>query len=401
MSKYSTVLIVDDDPIQVALLTSYFIAMGVKTVDGATNAAEALSKLHANGAKTDLVVSDLQMPQMDGLEFMRNITDTDFVGKFAIISGVKDNLLNHAARLAKMHSLDLIGHIGKPITKISLDSVFLKEHTTATAKPRGNSSVITQEAFSKAMRNGELVAFYQPKVSVNTGKIEGAEALARWITADGTNISPEEFVKFASKSGRMNELTFHLFDTVLRNIPAFLKHQPDLAVAINLDAENIRNRALPDQFFDRMKMYGLSASNISFEVTESNILDLDVTTLEVLSRLRVFDFNLAVDDFGTGSSNIQTLRDFPYTELKIDKSFISDAVSNAFSRETVRAAVNLARQQDMSVVAEGVEDIATWKMIEELGIDQAQGYLVSKAMPKDDFAKFLEQHPQGIKLQAA
>ncbi len=401
MNIYKTVLIVDDDPIQVSLLTSYFVALGVRTVDGATNAAEALTKLLENGANLDLLVTDLQMPQMDGLEFMRNIKDTEFKGKFAIISGVKTDLIGHAARLAQMHNLDLIGHISKPITKQSLDAVFLKEHEKEVAPTKETNSVITQEAFSHAMRYGEIVAYYQPKVSVVSGKIEGAEALARWVKNDGTRISPDDFVKFASAAGRMNELTFHLFDTVLSDMRELLLSTPDLKVAINLDAENIRNRALPDQFFDRMKMKGIKPKNISFEVTESNILNLDVTTLEVLSRLRVFDFDLAIDDFGTGSSNIQTLRDFPYSELKIDKSFISDAVTNSFSRETVRAAVNLARQQGMNIVAEGVEDMATWEMIESLGIDQAQGYLVSKAMPKEDFGKFLLQHPKGIRLNAA
>ena len=401
MNTYENILIVDDDPIQVALLTSYFVAMGARRVDGACNAAEGLFKLHENGAVYDLVVSDLQMPQMDGVEFMRNIKSTTFSGKFAIISGVKTDLIGHAARLAKMHNLDLVGHISKPITKESLDAVFLKEHVEHTPYEKCPEVVITQESFSEGMRNREIVSYYQPKVSVRTGKIEGAEALARWVTLDGTHISPEDFVKFAVQSGRMNELTFHLFDTVLQDLPTLLRVSPDLKVAINLDAENIRNRALPDQLYDRMNRHGIKVGNVSFEVTESNILDLDVTTLEVLSRLRVLDFDLAVDDFGTGSSNIQTLRDFPYSELKIDKSFISDAISNAFSRESVRAAVSLARQLDMRIVAEGVEDMATWNMIEELGIDHAQGYLVSKPMPKSDFARFLQDHPKGISLKAA
>ncbi|MDJ0612364.1 MAG: EAL domain-containing response regulator [Rhizobiaceae bacterium] len=401
MTRYQSVLIVDDDPTQITLLTSYFIAMGARKVDGATNAAEAVSKLLEHGPDIDLIVTDLQMPKMDGLEFMRNIKDTEFAGKFAIVSGVKADLIGHAARLAKMHSLDFIGQIKKPITKDSLDAVFLKEHGDKDKPTSERGSVITQDAFSLAMRTGEIIAHYQPKVSVKTGKIEGAEALARWIRSDGTMVPPEDFVRFASNAGRMNELTFHLFDTVLKDLPRFVDHCPELKVAINLDAENIRNRALPDQFFDRMNMRGIKPKNLSFEVTESNILDLDVTTLEVLSRLRVFDFDVAVDDFGTGSSNIQTLRDFPYSELKIDKTFISDAITNAFSKETVKAAVGLARQLDMNIVAEGVEDIATWEMIQELGVDQAQGFLVSKAMPRDDFLRFITENPEGIHLRAA
>ena len=150
-----------------------------------------------------------------------------------------------------------------------------------------------------------------------------------------------------------------------------------------------------------MRSAGITSKNISFEVTEDSILDLNATTLEVLSRLRVLDFDVAIDDFGTGSSNIQTIRDFPYSELKIDRTFISNAVTNAFSRETVHAAVSLAHKQGMRIVAEGVEDMSTWQMLRELEIEHAQGHLLAQAMSADDFTKYVCENQDGISLVAA
>ncbi len=401
MSKYKSVLLVDDDPIQVAILNSYFAAMQVETVHTAQNSADGLAIVNDNGNSVDLIVTDLQMPEMDGIEFMRHLKSMGFAGKIAIVSGVKNDLLQHAGRLAKMHSLELIGQISKPITKAALDSVFLKETSARIDVCHMHDTVITEEEFSQAMAEGNILPYYQPKVDVKTGHVVGAEALARWFKPDGEIISPEIFIPFAEQNGLMTELTFYLFDRVIADIPGFLAINANLKVAVNLAAKDIGNVHLPDQLYNRMKSAGITSKNISFEVTEDSILDLNAATLEVLSRLRVLDFDVAIDDFGTGSSNIQTIRDFPYSELKIDRSFISNAVTNAFSMETVHTAVSLAHKQGMRIVAEGVEDMSTWQLLRELKIEHAQGYLLAKAMSADEFIDFVDENKNGVSLVAA
>ncbi len=401
MVKYNTVLLVDDDPTQIAILTAYFASLGVTNIHSASNPTDALKVISKYGRKTDLVVSDLQMPEMDGIEFMRYLKASEFSGKFAIVSGIKRDVLEHAGRLAQMHKLNLIGQIPKPLTKDALDSVFLK---TTIVEPRQYTRadiVITRDQFEFALLEDEILPHYQPKVEVNTGKIVGAEALARWKTDDGKNIPPEVFISFAEQNGKISELTYYLFEKTLQDLEKFLAIDSGFRIAVNLAPENIKNIDLPDQINKRMKAAGMTSKNISFEVTENSIINLDSVTLEVLSRLRVLNFEVAIDDFGTGSSNIQTLRDFPYSELKIDRSFITDAISNTFSKQTVVAAVALAQERGMKIVAEGVEDHATWEMLRELGIEQAQGFLLAKAMPTDNFITFLTENKSGIQTVAA
>ncbi|MEL7430874.1 MAG: EAL domain-containing protein, partial [Pseudomonadota bacterium] len=176
---------------------------------------------------------------------------------------------------------------------------------------------------------------------------------------------------------------------------------PDFRLAVNLAPELAGSVDLPDRLNAIVSKHGVSPANLIFEITENSILNVDVVTLEVLSRLRVLGYELAIDDFGTGSSNIQTLRDFPFSELKIDRSFICDALTNSFSAQTVKAAIALAADQKMKVVAEGVEDMQTWDMLKDLSVEQVQGYLVSKAMPIDEFEQYLLDNAGGVELALA
>lgn len=394
----NSVLIVDDDPTQVAIMHAYFTSLKVSHVKGTVNASDALAYINSKNNEIDLIVSDLQMPEMDGLEFLRHLNTLNYKGKLAIISGVKNDLLEHASRLAKMHNLNLIGQISKPVTKAALDNTFLKGSHEIVTADTVEQYFITQNDFSIAMKNDEIEPYYQPKVDVQTGKIIGAEALVRWNKPGVGFISPETLIKFAENNGRIEELTFYLFKKSIKSAIEFLKFDPTQVFATNLSPIMARNLALPDQLLSRIRAHGLDPKNFSFEVTENNVLHLDAITLEVLSRLRILDFDVAIDDFGTGSSNIQTLRDFPYSELKIDRAFVSNATSNLFSEETVRAAVSLAHERDMIIVAEGIEDKNTFNFIKSQGIECAQGYLFSKALCHDDYIAFIKANANGFDM---
>lgn len=395
---YKSVLVVDDDPTQIAILNAYFASMKIAKMYHARDPLVALDILREHQEKIDWVISDLQMPNMDGLEFLRHLKELDYKGRLVIFSGLGETLVDHAARLAKMHQLQLVGQLTKPLTKSSMDTVFLKTKNEPITEVQNDDVVITREVFLHAMRAGEICPFYQPKVEIKTGRITGAECLARWIRPDGKFVSPVQFIKFAEDNDCITELTFSLFQAALDDIRVFLQSDANQQFAINLSPNMVLDITLPDTLRTMVGNAGISASNISFEVTENTILDLDVTTLEVLSRLRIHGFEVAIDDFGTGSSNIQTLRDFPYSELKIDRSFVSTATINQFSAKTVYAAFSFAKELNMRTVAEGVEHQEDWNFVRDAGIDHMQGYIVSKPLKAMAYIDFLSANKNGVSI---
>lgn len=396
MPLFNSVFLIDDDPTQTVILKAYFSQLGVPAIATATDPQIALETIRNHLNSIDLIVSDLQMPNVDGFELLRHLKDLGYRGKIALFSGVKNDLLEHASRLAVMHNLDLMGQLKKPLSKKSLDSVFLQESKEVTKPRNTDTAPITKGEFEDALRNGDIVPHYQPQVDVQTGRIVGAETLARWTTTDGRMVPPIVFLEIAEKIQRTEDLTFSLYRKVLQDVKSFLKVDPQQKFAINLSPFLVNDITLPDRLFSLMDSEGLMARNLSFEVTENSILDLDTTTLEVLSRLRINGFRVAIDDFGTGSSNIQTLRDFPYTELKIDKAFVHKAYANDFSAQTLSAAAALARQLKMETVAEGVEDINDWNFVREVGINVVQGYFIAKPMAPLGYLDFITKHDRGI-----
>ncbi len=401
MPDYNSVLIVDDDPIQIAILTAYFSGLNLKTILGAKNSVAALEILANHPDNIDLIVSDIQMPGMDGIEFMRYLKAIKYTGGLAIISGVKANLLDHAARLATLHELRLIGSISKPLNKSNLDKLFLQSPTPSVDVLPAIQPKFTGSDFVSAMQNGSIAPYYQPKIDVVSGRAIGAEALARWLSPEYGIISPDKFIPFAEENGFIEELTFVIFEKVLSDIGALVRIDPNLKIAFNLSPRLINNVRLPEQIFSRLNSWNVESKSVSFEITENSILDLDPATLEVLSRLRIYDFDVAIDDFGTGSANIHTLKDFPYSELKIDKSFISTMTTDRFSNETVVAAIALARERDMQIVAEGVEDRNTWDIIREMGIEYAQGFHFAKPMTTGKFRNYLINQKNSLDISAA
>ena len=226
--------------------------------------------------------------------------------------------------------------------------------------------------------------FYQPKIDLLSGKIVGAEALARWQHPELGLISPAEFISVAEADGSIKAISMKIFDHLVSHMAKGGAAWRDKKIAFNLPPQMIRDETLPETLMNRLNAAGASSNNICIEITENGVIDFDHVTVVVLSRLRIMGFDLSIDDFGTGAASIANLKMFPYSELKIDQSFIGNVLTDAFSAETVRTSISLARQLGLRIVAEGIENHDVLQYVKSRGIDQAQGYLFSKPLPVDD-----------------
>jgi EAL domain-containing protein (putative c-di-GMP-specific phosphodiesterase class I)/ActR/RegA family two-component response regulator len=384
MNENHNVLLIDDDPTQIAILTAYLSSLRISKITSASDGQKALDLLTSSVHETDVIFTDLSMPNMDGYVFLKHLGDLGFKGQIIIISGHEHVLLESAASLGKMYGLNIAGQIRKPLTKQALDRLLATRKEDTNHNGPRSSDVMSSEAILNGIANDEFIPFYQPKVDLLSGKIVGAEALARWQHPELGLISPATFIPIAEADGSILAISIKIFDHLVIDLAQGGAAWKDKKIAFNLSPQMIRDETLPETLISRLNKAGVSSKNICIEITENGVIDFDHITVEVLSRLRIMGFDLSIDDFGTGAASIANLKMFPYTELKIDQSFIGNVLTDAFSAETVRTSISLARQLGLRIVAEGIETHDILQYVKSRGIDQAQGYLFAKPMPVAD-----------------
>lgn len=394
---YKQALLVDDDPVFRALAEDLVLDCGVEQVDTAESGLDALSKLSA-GLKPDLLICDLNMPAHDGVSLIRSLSERRFAGRVVIISGEDHSVIDTVAKLAKMQSLNIIGTIRKPLTLEALADV-LSRGAPAAAPKKPVFAPAQPMLLDAAIDGDALHPFFQAKVSMTTGQITGAEALARIAVTPTELASPVAYVELAERNNRIDDLTFVLTRIVALHTKAFFVSGKPMPVSINISPVSLTNLAFPDMMANAVQGVGIPASQVTLEVTETRLLDYSPAVLDIFARLRIKGFGLSIDDFGTGASNIDRLQMYPFTELKIDQSFTRNALTDNFARTSVEMSVKLAKEAGLKIVAEGVETAEMWSFLADLGIDEAQGYLMAKPLPPAEFAALLRNGLAGLPLK--
>jgi EAL domain-containing protein (putative c-di-GMP-specific phosphodiesterase class I) len=233
---------------------------------------------------------------------------------------------------------------------------------------------------------------YQPKVDPVTGRIAGAEALARWQHPEQGNIPPDIFIPLAEHSGMIRPLTLHVLETALNQCAAWRLAGHDLHVAVNLSPSSLLDTTLPDVVAALLARTGVPADRLILELTESSLMADPDGAARTLDRLNALDIRLAIDDFGTGYSSLGRLRELPIDEVKIDKSFVQRFGADHRDRAVVRSAIQLGHALELEVVAEGVEDVETYADLIREGCNLVQGYYISRPLPADRFAAWLSEY---------
>ena len=385
--SHQQALIVDDDAVFLAFAEDMLLAAGCAAVETAETAPSAVVRLDA-GFRPDLIVCDLNMPTHDGVGLIRALAERRYAGKVLIVSGEPNPVIDAVSRLARMQGLRVIGSIRKPMTPLALMAA-LAGGERGQKKDISEQLAATPSLLDAAIERGALHPFFQPKVSMLDGRVTGAEALARIATSASDFADPVPYVQLAERNNRIDDLTIVMARAVAKHACGFVIGGRPLPLSVNISPISLRRLDFPDILRDAIESAGLPASLVTLEITETHLLEYEANALEVLSRMRLKGFGLSVDDFGTGYSNIDRLRMFPFSELKIDQSFTRNALTDAFARAAVETSVRLAKELGLKVVAEGVETPEMWDMLADLGIDEAQGYLIARPMPARDFARFL------------
>src|SRR5215203_2690484 len=235
------------------------------------------------------------------------------------------------------------------------------------------------EGFERALINHRLHMVYQPKVRLRDGNLMRVEALVRWDDPQFGSVAPSRFVPLAEKHGLIEELTLWGLRTTLRQWLKWCGQGIDTCVAFNISALSLEQLDFPDLVERMCRALGVPTDRLVLELTEGATQPL-IKLMDTLTRFRIKGIGLAIDDFGTGYSSMMQLRQLPFTEVKIDRFFVSDAVSSPDSRLIVQTIIDLAQGLGLTATAEGVETIEQLRLVRELECDVVQGYLISRPL---------------------
>jgi diguanylate cyclase (GGDEF)-like protein/PAS domain S-box-containing protein len=242
-----------------------------------------------------------------------------------------------------------------------------------------------------AIDHNELLLHYQPKLDLRDGTVVGVEALVRWQHPQRGFLPPSAFIPLAEQSGLIYPLSRWVLDAALRQQQIWQGKGIDIPVAVNLPRRMLHDPQLPETVAQSLARWDVAPARLVLEITESSLMADPVRAGENLSELRALGVRISIDDFGTGYSSLASLKNLPVDELKIDQSFVQAMATDASSRAIVRAIVDLADALKLRVVAEGVEDRATWNVLAGLGCEVAQGYFLSRPIAPDDFEAWVAQ----------
>jgi len=250
----------------------------------------------------------------------------------------------------------------------------------------------------RAIADGNLDVYYQPKVDLLQRNVCGVEALVRWTTDDGKSVSPEDFVPLAERCGVIVQLTWVVFGKVLEAVRSWKRFDEPFGVAVNVAPQAVNH----SEFCDRLKVLRdeMAKFNVrlSIELTEDSLLEDDSQSLSNLHKVRELDVDLAIDDFGKGYSSLNYLKLVPATEIKLDKVFIETIHVDRTDQKIVKAVIDLAHALDMKVVAEGVDSDESFAMVRELGCEMAQGFGIARPMRRDLVVAWVKDYAPRLSL---
>jgi EAL domain-containing protein (putative c-di-GMP-specific phosphodiesterase class I) len=384
-------LVADDEPFARRLVEEMLKTLGATSVTTVEDGAAALTALTGT-TSYELVLCDLSLPVVDGIELLRKLGEMRFSGSVIIMSSAGSRVLMSVDELARQHGLSVLGTLQKPFECNNLE-VLLKMRRAADRPSTGTTEIgampLTALDVEEAIRTGEIGTHFQPKVDATTLEMIGVEVLARWYHDDGSQTQPHAFVRVAEHHGLSDLLFEAILDQTLATARRLNGIHPTLRFAVNVSARSLVKAETFDIVRGRLERAGLAPSRLILEVTETGLVQDLKIALGVLNRLRLLGVGLSIDDFGTGYSSIDLLRRAPFDELKIDRSFVANAVRDPSARHIIASSVSMAKGLGLRVTAEGVENRDELALVRSLGCDEIQGYLVARPMPEASLERLL------------
>jgi EAL domain-containing protein (putative c-di-GMP-specific phosphodiesterase class I) len=390
MTLTQKILVIDDEGDVGEFVSAAAHAIGFDC----TTTIDATEFLKALTPDTSLILLDLMMPQMDGIELLRLLGERKCKASIVLMSGVGKRIIETAEQLAQVLGLSIVGHLQKPFRLAELEEVLTRSVKLAELPMvQPGAQITSNEELRTAIERNEFVLHYQPQIDIATGAVIGVEALARWLHPERGLIHPDDFIGRLEEIGLIDELGWIVVNRGLSEVGQFANSDGRVPMlSLNESAFSLHDLKFPDILVSIAEKHGVSPANITIEITESGLIEELSRTLDILIRLRMKQVKLSIDDFGTGYAMMQQLRNIPATELKIDKSFIDNMRNSDRDRIMVRKTIEMGHELGMSVIAEGVETGEQLDLLRQYGCDKVQGFFFSRPLPPEALVIWLESY---------
>lgn len=380
-------LVAEDHEFQRGMMVEMLEDLGAKAVYEAEDGRSAMEVTAELDHPFDIIITDIDMPGMDGLTLIRRLGEANVGASLIITSGLDKSLLDTIETMSAAYGIRLLGTVEKPPTPERFAEL-ISLHWRA--KPNPEKADLGADSFSldevlAGLSADEFEPFYQPKIELATGKVRGGEALARWRHRHRGIVLPYAFIGLLEDNDHISELTWLMLARSASDCRTWREDGLDLNVSVNLSVKQLADPAIADAITWQVVNQGLQPKHMILEITESAAMTDVGRVLENLTRLRIKGFGLSIDDYGTGYSSMQQLTRIPFTELKIDQSFVQHAAHQESSRMILESSLEMARKLGVVSVAEGAETQADWDLLRESGCDLAQGFYIARPMPASEF----------------
>lgn len=375
-----SVLIVDDDDFQRKLLCKMLNAVDIVDIYQAATAAAALEIVVAIPESIQVIISDLDMPDLDGMAFLRLLSEHQINAHVLILSSKQDSILRSVKLMSEEYGLNVLGAMSKPATLSALREVFAGYLRPQKVMTSGALTVVSAEEISEGLEHGQFEPFFQPKVELISKRVCGVEALARWRHPERGILGPGLFIGVAERHGIIDQLTWVMLEKSLAHLREWSTAGLNITLSVNFSQVSLADTKLFNRVIEAISRYGLPPEKLILEITETVVMTNMAHSLETLSRLRMKGFGLSIDDFGTGHSSLHQLSRVPYSELKIDQAFVTGAADQPHLCAVAEYSVAIAKKLGLKSVGEGIETLSDWNTLQQLGCDIGQGYYIAKPM---------------------
>lgn len=383
-------LVLDDDYSIGKLVATIADASGFES--RAFQQAELFNKAYSN--EIDVIVLDLLMPDIDGIEVIRYLSKHQCKAALILISGFDVSVLHSAQELALEKKLNLAGCLNKPFRTAALQQL-LAPLAEKKIKHKNIQPVIkkhfTKAEIRHALDDEQFTAYYQPQFSLHDQELAGAEILCRWAHPEYGLISPSNFIRAAEEFQLIGELTWVMLKQAMLENKRWQKSGINMQLSINMSANMFSALDLPEKMHALVSTYDFPPHNLVLEVTESILMDQQINSLDSLTRLRLKGFKISIDDFGTGYSSMLQLHRIPFSEIKVDQSFIIKMLRDKEAHTIAETIIMLGHKLGLTVVAEGIENKETFTQLKSLNCEVGQGFHFAKPLSPENFYTWLQK----------